>query len=88
MTPAMTKITIAATGSPIPNPKLKELLSLCDEVSLIFSAVAFSTVAFSTVATLNVTQHEKTGLMHAKCMCSYYCTYLATFCVSYMCSVN
>ena len=64
MTPAMTEITIAATGSPIPNPKLKELLSLSDEVSLIFSAVAFSMVA-----TLNVTQHEKTGLMHAKCIC-------------------
>lgn len=71
MTPAMTEITMAATGSPIPNPKLKELLSLSDEVSLIFSAAAFSAVAFSTVDTLNVIQHEKTGVMNAKCICNH-----------------
>ena len=45
MNPAMIKITIAATGSPIPNPKFKELLlSLRNDISLVFSAVAFSTV--------------------------------------------
>ena len=46
MIPTIIQIVIAAsTGSPIPNPKLKELLLLspCDDIPLLFSAVVFST---------------------------------------------
>ena len=46
MIPTIIEIVIAAsTGSPIPNPKLKELLLLspCDDIPLLFSTVVFST---------------------------------------------
>lgn len=48
MTPTTIEIVIAvSTVSPIPNPKLKELLllSLCDGAPLLFSMVVFSMIA-------------------------------------------